>query len=352
MPARPSFAIPDLRGPIARPAGRRSATPSLGQAYRPVDGPLLQAPGQYVLGVLQHGVDSDHEGPGPVPVVEVPACRVAMPVLAGAPGREVWFTDQPVHYGQRHGLRYAYRDGLMFGVVSCPAGEPDRAAHDAYLDIVRLTREHGTGPIFRVWNFFPDINGEQAGLERYRRFCLGRYEALSAAGYRLDADLPAASAVGTHGGDLWIAFLAGRGIFAQIENPRQVSAFRYPPAYGPRSPSFSRAIRFTTPRQDRLFISGTASILGHRSHGTGDPALQCRTTADNLQALLAAAGADRLDRLGERARWKIYLRHPRQLEPIREQLSTLLDPASPCLYVAGDICRADLLLEIEGVVDL
>ena len=285
-------------------------------------------------------------------MADMPAATVAMDVLGGAGGRELWLTDQPVTTGEADGICYAANDDWLFGVLRVPADEPDRAASAAYLRLLDLIKKLDAGRLVRLWNYFPDINREQGGLERYRRFCLGRHEAFASCGYPLDRELPAASAVGSRHGDLLIAFLAGRGECRAIENPLQLSAYRYPPEYGPRSPSFSRAVRLSASGQDGLFISGTASIRDHRTVGQGDPLTQCRITLENLASLLAQVTAVPLSRLGGAAHWKIYLRDPALLLGVREELDRALDPTSLRLYVAGDICRMDLLLEIEGYIDL
>jgi chorismate lyase/3-hydroxybenzoate synthase len=324
--------------------------------YLPAQGPLVAPEGLNVLGVLEHGAD-----PHPPPAPDgVPVAMLAMEVLSGEPVREVWLTPDPVRYGEAAGIRYARSAGWLFGVARCPADEPDPAAQRLYGDLIRLTRRLDAGPLLRLWNYFPGINREQAGLERYRHFCAGRYEALAEAGFSLAEDLPAASAIGAREGDLWVIFLAGRGAATQIENPRQISAFRYPPEYGPRSPSFSRAVRHDAAGgpgllktgQASLFISGTASILGHRTVREGDPLGQCETTLDNLRALLAQAGLGDPGALGARAVWKVYLRRPGDYRAVRACLDRALDRASPILYLAGDICREALLLEIEGWVTL
>lgn len=337
---------------IDKPEAVKAAVPapsaSLRQAFQPCESPLALRPGEHLLGMLKHGLTASVSGA----MADVPSATVAMEVLGGAGGRELWLTDQPVTTGYADGIRYAANDDWLFGVLRVPADEPDRAACAAYLRLLAFIRTLYAGRLVRLWNYFPDINHEQGGLERYRRFCLGRHEAFASGGYPLDRELPAASAVGTKHGDLLIAFLAGRGECRAIENPLQLSAYRYPSEYGPRSPSFSRAVRVRAPGQDGLFISGTASIRDHRTVGQGDSQTQCRITLENLASLLAQVTAVPLSRLGGAAHWKIYLRDPGLLAGVRAELDRALDPASPRLYVAGDICRMDLLLEIEGHIDL
>ena len=122
-----------------------------------------------------------------------------------------------------------------------------------------------------------------------------------------------------------------------IETPRQVSAFRYPERYGARAPLFARA----TLACGMLFISGTASIVGHESRHAGDVAAQADEMLRNLEALLSQAR-----RLGcalspAELRAKLYLRHPRDGDVVRERLRA-------AGLAAPVICRPELDVEIEA----
>lgn len=322
-----------------------SVPESIRQVYVPPHRPLVAAPGEGLLGLIGYGgLPGDAVPPG------APCALIPLNALGGQSLWEAWYAPGPVEYGETDGIRYASNGTVLLGMVQVPAEQPDTAAYEAYLRIIRLTRAAGYPTIFRMWNYLPDINREQLGLERYRRFSIGRYQAFAESGFALGEDLPAASAIGSNHGDLWVIFAAGRGSATQIENPRQVSAFRYPPEYGPRSPLFSRAMAFEADAGRALFISGTASILGHETVHPGDLVKQCATTVENLRAILDRAGAESPAHLGGCATWKVYLRHPRDYDAVRACLVEALDPASSILYLAGDICRDDLLVEIEGVV--
>ena len=137
-----------------------------------------------------------------------------------------------------------------------------------------------------MWNYVGGINEHDEGRERYQLFCAGRHDAFVAAGYHHDVDLPAASAVGMRGRGLVTYFLAAREPGVQVENPRQVAAYRYPPEYGPKSPSFSRA----TIWKDRVFVSGTSSVLGHATVHHDDVAAQLEETLRNIETVLAQTG--------------------------------------------------------------
>jgi enamine deaminase RidA (YjgF/YER057c/UK114 family) len=154
-----------------------------------------------------------------------------------------------------------------------------------------------------------------------------------------------------------VYFLAGREPPLAIENPRQVSAYRYPDIYGLRSPTFSRAALVDVEGgRNALFISGTASIVGHQSMHVGDVRRQTEESLANIAAVLDATAA-RADR-GAAAFsasdliCTLYLREPADLPVVREVFEQTVGPDSPAargaIYLHADICRADLLVEIEA----
>ena len=91
------------------------------------------------------------------------------------------------------------------------------------------------------------------------------------------------------GSPLSIYFLAARRPPKMIENPRQTSAYHYPPKFGRHSPIFSRACVWGESGGGRLFVSGTASIVGHETIHRGDVIAQTRETMVNIGALLEEA---------------------------------------------------------------
>src|SRR5213082_3849534 len=62
------------------------------------------------------------------------------------------------------------------------------------------------------------------------------------------------------------------------------------PIYGSHSPLFSRATLLRQSGGLALFISGTASIVGHTSLHVGDTVAQTRETLANIEALRAEIG--------------------------------------------------------------
>jgi len=242
-------------------------------------------------------------------------------------------------------------DQWMAGAFVRPWHGPlDELSAGVYRELLLHARGWNIG---RIWNYVPAINSETTGLENYRRFNLGRWQAYhDTFGDGLTAQLPAASAVGLREDMLVTVFVATRAPVQRIENPQQVPAWRYPAAYGPKAPSFVRAARAEAGGRRWSWISGTASIRGHESVALGDVPGQLAVTAENLNMVLAAMD---LPRLGDAAAGgvefftKVYLRRADDLATVQAGLGALAEGA---LIVEADICRAELELEIEvtGVV--
>ena len=150
---------------------------------------------------------------------------------------------------------------------------------------------------------------------------------------------------------LRVYWLSAREPGVPLENPRQVSAFRYPRQYGPQAPSFARALLPPLATGLPLLQSGTAAIIGHASQHTGALAEQLAETLTNLQSLVDAARGQRpalSPTLGSASLLKVYVRNAGDLDAVAAQLAAL--PAAPAFVVLhAEVCRAELLVEIEGL---
>jgi chorismate lyase/3-hydroxybenzoate synthase len=228
---------------------------------------------------------------------------------------------------------------VIFGSIVLEGDGPiEEIARDVYVRIIREARDSGHPYFLRIWNYLGGINAYDEGRERYQLFCSGRHDAFVEAGYHHDVDLPAASAVGVAGRGLVTYYLAAREPGVQVENPRQVAAYDYPPRYGPKSPSFSRA----TVWNGTVFVSGTSSVVGHATMHEGDVEAQLEETLRNIDAVLAQTGRT----LANVVSAKTYVRRAGDYEVIARRLK---DVFANNIYLEADICRAELLLEIEAI---
>jgi enamine deaminase RidA (YjgF/YER057c/UK114 family) len=297
---------------------------------------------------------------------EIPVAQVSTAVLPGS-GHvyEVWRCDTPATSGRRHQVRFRGTADMLFGcialteapVATATAGRASQhsplhqATTQAYREICATLDAENYPYLLRVWNYLPDINRDSHGTERYRQFNTARQQVLRECGRSLAGNVPAASALGAASDSpVVVYFLAGRTAPTFLENPRQVSAYHYPQQYGRHSPVFSRATLLRHSGGVALLISGTASIVGHRSLHIGDTAAQTRETLANIEALLAEA-----NRVARGARFelaalalKVYVRRPADLPVIKAELAAALGAGTKVIYLQADICRQDLLVEIEA----
>ena len=328
-----------LGRPEAAPSAHADARAPLVMVRRPAALPPLPDP----LGTLAMG--------------DVGAADPVLAALAGTPAcADTWVSAGIKHEGSTGLLRWRHNTDWLYGSLQVDAAPGELAAQmqRAYTDLFAAMRHTGFIHPVRLWNYVPRINADEDGLERYRHFNAGRQQAFLAAGQAAFEGSPAACALGTHQGPVCVRVLASRHPARPIENPRQVSAYHYPTAYGPRSPSFSRAaLADAGAGQLMLLISGTASIVGHLSMHVGDLDAQVRETLTNLQAVIDEAHRHASARFALRDMvLTAYVRHREHAEAVLAQLTQQLGADAPALanlvLVHADICRHDLLVEIEA----
>jgi len=261
---------------------------------------------------------------------------------------------------QRHGCVHCTSDGQwLHGYAEIDdvafEGGLHAAARQVYTDLFEVLAQSRSPHLLRLWNYIAHINAPDTdGVERYRHFNAGRQQAFIDARRSAFDGTPAACALGTSEGPLRVFFLAGPRAPLAIENPRQISAYRYPASYGARSPTFSRAaLADVGAGRQALFISGTASIVGHTTLHIGDVRRQTEESLANMAAVreVAAlrAGAEFA---APQLIYTVYVRHRSDLAVVREvfeqHVGVHSTAAREAVYLQADICRAELLVEIEA----
>lgn len=315
--------------------------PPLSIAYEHA-GPAALLAADDVLAVIGFGA-SGPVSPDPR-VLRVGLEPLAQPVL------EVWRGRAPVRCGRDGELRWS-SDGehLYFAIEldEAACGGIDAAAEHAYACIGTFLAASEAPHVLRLWNYLDAINLGDGDDERYRRFCDGRARGMEA---HVPTRYPAATAIGRHDGvrTLQIYGLAARHAGTPVENPRQVSAWRYPRQYGPTAPTFARGMRSGI---DQLLISGTAAVVGHASRHAGDLDAQLDETLANLDSLLQQAGSS-AGALGAHSLLKAYVRREADAAHVADVLHARLPGLGGLLLLGGDICRGELLVEVDGVHQL
>jgi len=267
---------------------------------------------------------------------------------------ESWATGQRRGSGTHDGLVFAHDDDYLFCAGNIPeSGNYTERTHRAYRAAFELADELGFPDLFRMWNYISGINASNdEGLEIYRDFCRGRAHAFE----EFDKPVPAATGIGASGGGISFYLLScRRGSPVHIENPRQVPAYHYPSQYGPRTPKFARATIMSTPSsRGSLYVAGTASILGHETVHAGSIEDQIEVALANIAHLIGKPNLQRYGfdyglELADVRNAKIYVRHFEHLETVRTRLSDVFSSHTEVRFLTVDICRDDLLVEIEAI---
>ncbi|MGH0035913.1 MAG: hypothetical protein ACQGVK_12880 [Myxococcota bacterium] len=305
-------------------------------------------------------------GPGKSP--GAPAWARAL--VAGAP------TLDPTPPLPGAALRARARDRVALASFEVPAA--DTLGEEAFREAVDLGYRALAAELsarslrpLRYWNYVPSIgDAGPSGLSGYELFNQARrttFERPSVAPLGQGSGI-AASAVDTRGGDLSIFVLAADRLPEPIDNPRQIEPHEYSARYGPVAPRFARAVAIDEALVRDLgfpdaIVSGTASIVGEATRHVGDLEAQLCEAAVNLATVSLAfsgraesrpVGAD-LDpvlreALGAYGDLRIYVPRPGDEAAIAEWAGELFPGAHSLEFVGADLCRPDLLVEVEGTL--
>ena len=302
-------------------------------------------------------------------VLQAPCCGAALALEAWAIGGK----SVRVEHFSSNTLAIAY-DGMRW--IYCGGVEPAASLREAYpqtqdaLGCLRAALAQAGSSferVVRTWFFLGGITESEAEVQRYYELNRARtdfYHDLHFHCSSLESSAPrsvypASTSIG----------MAGRGLVASclaldtrrddvfllpLENPQQIPAYAYHSKHSPQSPKFSRAVALVFGNYATTWVSGTASIVNSESCHPDDPEKQTEQTIDNIERLIAAenftlhglkgAGAS----LHDLAKIRVYLKRPEDLAKCQAICERRFG-AVPAIYAVADICRPELLVEIEGV---
>ncbi|RYZ86736.1 MAG: dioxygenase [Moraxellaceae bacterium] len=274
---------------------------------------------------------------------------IGIPSLSGKAFEVIEYGDKVAERGITERCHWSNIDDVFCAatwISPAACADIESATEDAYSRLFRVITDAGFPYPFRIWNFIPNINSGAGDREEYKKFCVGRLNAFNQL-EPLQQQFPAASALGIQqhtGADQGavIYMLATSSPGRHHENPRQQPAYQYPRQYGPSSPSFARATSINLKSEQLIFVSGTASIIGHDTKACGNLEEQLEITLDNISHLL-----NHIDpQTSAPFTMRVYLRHQTDLAATQAYLSQRF-PENVINIVHADICRDNLLVEIE-----
>lgn len=223
------------------------------------------------------------------------------------------------------------------------------------------------GQVIRTWFYCGAIGQQDGVLPRYQELNQARSKFFENIRFlegclpqgRCGSIYPSSTGIGAEGRGVMLSAVAlateRKDIIAvPLENPRQKSAYDYSRDCSPISPKFSRAMALSCGDYATIFVSGTASIVGEQTQHLGDAVAQTHETLDNIAALISAENLARhglpgLDiSLESLAMVRVYLKRSEDFAAVRAVCQSRLGEL-PTVYVTADVCRPELLVEIEGI---
>jgi enamine deaminase RidA (YjgF/YER057c/UK114 family) len=239
----------------------------------------------------------------------------------------------------------------------------------AFRQMASLVRAQGVefNQVLRTWLYLGDIVGREGRTQRYKELNRARTDFFKgvefgagriAPGYR-GAVYPASTGIGSSNHDVVMSCIAldadpERVKWLPLENPQQTSAFDYAARYSPKSPKFARAMAVAGGGCATIFVSGTASITDSETRWLGDVEKQTHQTLDNIAALIGEENFARYGwpglgaTLDDLAFIRVYIKNLEDFEKTRAVCEARLGER-PTIYAVADVCRPELLVEIEGI---
>ncbi len=216
--------------------------------------------------------------------------------------------------------------------------------------------------ILRQWNYLEDILGFDGEEQRYQEF--NNVRSVFYAEHFKKTGFPAATGIGMNRGGVMVEFVALHSEDARtmpLDNPGQIAAHGYSEEVlvgGEKctktTPKFERARYLELFDKKLIFISGTASIRGEKTVGIGDAEKQTIVTIENIQRLYSQEVLNQLPGNNLQARYghaRVYVKNRKDFAEIKKTFKRFYENL-PVVYIVADICRDDLLVEIEGKVVL
>ena len=266
--------------------------------------------------------------------------------------------DEAIHYNIYDGFPYAVLENDDMRMLFAGGFHGDlinenirRQSDDIFSMIDDLMRKEGfpIENIVRQWNYIERITDFDGSDQHYQMFNNSRSEFYAKADWRLG--YPAATGIGANLGGVVIDVDAvvlknPSCAIVPIDNKLQVAAHAYSDTVLERAdktkstPKFERAksINFANGKKI-IYVSGTAAIRGEESLTGVGIDKQTRVTMENIDQLIGDADIKML---------RVYLKNPESLDDVKAILAEIV-PDIPISYMHADVCRDELLIEIEGI---
>lgn len=266
---------------------------------------------------------------------------------------------------ERADAKLLYTEGIVSGLESEDSIQTQSINVLRLLEQIMAMEGMPLSGIIRQWNYIERITAMDGDTQHYQAFNDARSHLYAKSEW--PNGYPAATGIGTDFGGIMVEVDAQRSTLETrhtiaIDNPLQVAAHNYsqqvllgqPDAVFHRrtTPKFERAKAIVEYDCAKIYISGTAAIRGEESLSGVGIEQQTIATLENIEYLISKKNLARYHAFvrnePEVQIFRVYLKFEHDM-PVAKAIIEQRYPYLPTLYVLTDVCREELLIEIEGV---
>ena len=232
-------------------------------------------------------------------------------------------------------------------------------ASSIFKGIEKMLQSNGFKPndIYRQWNYIQGITMLNDGSQNYQEFNDARSIFYNKCEW--NNGYPAATGIGADAGGVVVEINAIKSYDKSfpIDNPLQIAAHNYS-----QNVLDGKAIDIlkekSTPKFERarllgstIFISGTAAIKGEQSIGSHSAVEQTAETMEIMDRLVSQENIPTENNGSHYDLLRVYVKRKEDIEAVKTFMDTHY-PAVAKHYLIADVCRPELLVEIEGIAHI
>lgn len=306
-----------------------------------------------------------------IPITLIPQYRLP----DGGLSFEIYLLDNSTnidiceHNGICYGLIRSKDESLLF-IEGIPAADFSqtvrRQSQEVFGKLKDILSAHNfaVDDIVRQWNYIGNVVSYRGSKQNYQEFNDARTNFYKTGqwinGY------PAATGIGTSGEGIIVGGIAfkksgqSNSCIYPIDNPLQVAAHIYSKQVliddndeaMKSTPKFERAKLIETERGVCCFISGTAAIRGEESVATSSAREQTVMTIENIEHLISV---ENLTKHGcppydlKYIQLQVFIKNSEDFDDVKRIVEGRF-PQVSATYTIADVCRSELLVEIEGIL--
>lgn len=255
--------------------------------------------------------------------------------------------------------RFLFASGIQSNILKKNTAEQSLEIF-ACVEKLLQTEGFSINSIVRQWNYIERITDIDGNIQNYQAFNDARSSLYEKTAW--PRGYPAATGIGTQVGGVLVDFDAvdfasESGFMLALDNKLQVPAHQYSKEVlisdkkTKTTPKFERAKYLSCVGSGLVYISGTAAIRGEKSLENNLKA-QLKTTVENIRWLISDENKSFVSASkGAKAKFvllRVYLKDRAYVKEAKEFMESY-NLNIPIAYLLADICREELLVEIEGV---